>query len=105
MIHSLTLQWIFLFDDLGTNGFMAYLASRRDMEARHIKVSFDLGRTRLSFTVTQTESQEVIADADVVVNMIGKYYESGQPVAKDKFPVSYETNYSRRQRAHSPDSC
>jgi hypothetical protein len=31
------LQWIFLFDGhLGTNGFMAYLASRGDdMESRH----------------------------------------------------------------------
>jgi NADH dehydrogenase (ubiquinone) 1 alpha subcomplex subunit 9 len=77
---------------------MAYLANRGDdMEMRHIKVSFDLGRTRfVFFSPRDRESiKEVIADADVVVNMIGKYYESGQPVAKDKFPyVSYETNYS-----------
>ena len=77
---------------------MAYLANRGDdMEMRHLKPNFDLGRTRFVFySPRDRESiQEVIADADVVVNLIGKYYESGQPVQTDKFPfVSYRTNYS-----------
>jgi NADH dehydrogenase (ubiquinone) 1 alpha subcomplex subunit 9 len=77
---------------------MAYLANRGDdMEMRHIKVSFDLGRTRfVFFSPRDRESiKEVIADADIVVNMIGKYYESGQPVQTEKFPyLGYETNYS-----------
>jgi NADH dehydrogenase (ubiquinone) 1 alpha subcomplex subunit 9 len=82
----------------GTNGYMAYLANRGDdMEMRHIKVSFDLGRTRFVFySPRDRESiKEVIADADIVVNMVGKYYESGQPVQTKKFPyINYETNYS-----------
>lgn len=67
------------------------------MEMRHIRLSFDLGRTRFCFySPRDRESiKEVIGDADVVVNMIGKYYESGQPVQTAKFPyVNYATNYS-----------
>ena len=77
---------------------MAYLANRGDdMEMRHLKISFELGRSRFVFySPRDRESiKEVIADADVVVNMIGKYYESGQPVQVDRFPyISYRTNYS-----------
>lgn len=84
--------------ELGTNGYMGYFANRGDdMEMRHCKLSFDLGRTRFVFySPRDRESiKEVIADADVVVNMIGKYYESGQPYQIDKFPyVSYRKNYS-----------
>jgi NADH dehydrogenase (ubiquinone) 1 alpha subcomplex subunit 9 len=82
----------------GANGFTAYLANRGDdMEMRDIKVSFDLGRTRFVFySPRDVDSvREVIADADVVVNMIGKYYESAQPVQTKKFPyIGYQTNYS-----------
>jgi len=77
---------------------MTYLANRGDdMEMRHLKVNYDLGRTRFVFySPRDTESiKEVIADADVVVNLIGKYYESGQPVQTSNFPfVTYRTNYS-----------
>lgn len=77
---------------------MAYLANRGDdMEMRDRKVSFDLGRLRnVFFSPRDHDSiREVIADADVVVNLIGKYYESGQPVQIPKFPyLSYEINYS-----------
>lgn len=77
---------------------MAYLANRGDdMEMRHLKVQFDLGRSRTIFYSPRDidSVKEVIADADVVVNMIGKYYESGQPVQTPKFPyVGYQTNYS-----------
>lgn len=39
--------------------------------------------------------REVIADADIVINMIGKYYESKAPYQTDKFPyIGYKTNYS-----------
>ena len=83
---------------LGSNGYMTYLANRGDdMEMRDIKLNFDLGRSRFVFySPRDRESiKEVIADADVVVNLIGKYYESGQPVQTDKFPyVKYRTNYS-----------
>ena len=77
---------------------MTYLANRGDdMEMRHLKINFDLGRSRFVFYSPRDRDsiKEVIADADVVVNMIGKYYESGQPVQTDKFPfVKYRTNYS-----------
>lgn len=67
------------------------------MEMRHCKVPFDLGRTRFVFYSPRDKDsiREVIADADVVVNMVGKYYETGQPVQVDSFPyISYQTNYS-----------
>jgi NADH dehydrogenase (ubiquinone) 1 alpha subcomplex subunit 9 len=82
----------------GANGYMAYLGNRGDeMEMRHIRLSFDLGRTRfVCYSPRDRESiKDVIADADVVVNMVGKYYESGQPVQTEKFPyVGWQTNYS-----------
>lgn len=77
---------------------MAYVANRGDdLELRHLKTQFELGRLRYVFySPRDVDSvREVIADADVVVNMIGKYYESGQPVQIPKFPyVSYQINYS-----------
>jgi len=77
---------------------MAYLANRGDdMEMRHLKVNFDLGRTRFVFYSPRDKDsiREVIADADVVVNLIGKYYETGQPIQTSKFPyIGYQTNYS-----------
>lgn len=77
---------------------MAYLANRGDdMEMRHLKVNFDLGRSRFVFySPRDVDSiKEVIADADIVVNLIGKYYETGQPVQTDSFPyVKWRTNYS-----------
>ena len=83
---------------LGANGYVAYIANRGDdMEMRDLKVSFDLGRTRFVFYSPRDidSVKEVIADADVVVNMIGKYYETGQPVTTDSFPfVGFKTNYS-----------
>jgi NADH dehydrogenase (ubiquinone) 1 alpha subcomplex subunit 9 len=66
---------------------------------RHLKVPFDLGRTRFVFYSPRDRDsiREVIADADIVVNMIGKYYESGQPCQVDKFPyIGYKSNYTFR---------
>lgn len=77
---------------------MAYLANRGDdLEMRHCGVPFELGRSRFVFYSPRDKEsiKEVIADADIVVNMIGKHYESGQPVQTNKFPyVGYKTNYS-----------
>ena len=67
------------------------------MEMRHLKTQFDLGRTRFVFySPRDRESmKEVIADADIVINMIGKYYESKAPYQTKTFPyVGYKTNYS-----------
>lgn len=83
---------------VGSNGYMTYLANRGDdMEMRHLKLNFELGRSRFVFYSPRDRDsiKEVIADADVVVNMIGKYYESKQAIQTDKFPyVSYRINYS-----------
>ena len=94
-----TFSFILLITFLeGANGYTAYLANRGDdMEMRHCKVPFDLGRTRFVFYSPRDMDsvREVIADADVVVNMVGKYYETGQPYQTSSFPyVSYKTNYS-----------
>lgn len=88
----------YLCAHLGANGFRVYLGNRGDdHEMRDLKTQFDLGRTRMVFySPRDIESvKEVIADADVVVNLIGKYYETGQPVTKSSFPyLGYQTNYS-----------
>eukprot|EP00522_Entomoneis_paludosa_P015354 CAMPEP_0172440842 /NCGR_PEP_ID=MMETSP1065-20121228/1455_1 /TAXON_ID=265537 /ORGANISM="Amphiprora paludosa, Strain CCMP125" /LENGTH=376 /DNA_ID=CAMNT_0013189911 /DNA_START=114 /DNA_END=1244 /DNA_ORIENTATION=+ len=84
--------------ELGHNGFMAYFANRGDdLEMRHLKLPFDLGKTRFVFYEPRDEDsiREVIADADIVVNMIGKYYESYYPYETKSFPyVGYKKNYS-----------
>lgn len=58
---------------------------------------FDLGRTRfVYYSPRDVDSmREVIGDADIVINMIGKYYESKAPYQAKSFPyVGYKTNYS-----------
>eukprot|EP00527_Entomoneis_sp_CCMP2396_P009150 CAMPEP_0198137218 /NCGR_PEP_ID=MMETSP1443-20131203/741_1 /TAXON_ID=186043 /ORGANISM="Entomoneis sp., Strain CCMP2396" /LENGTH=395 /DNA_ID=CAMNT_0043798579 /DNA_START=94 /DNA_END=1281 /DNA_ORIENTATION=- len=84
--------------ELGANGFMAYFANRGDdMEMRHLKLAFDLGKTRFVFYEARDEDsmREVISDADVVVNLVGKYYESAFPYQTKSFPyIGYKTNYT-----------
>lgn len=84
--------------ELGGNGFMAYLGNRGDeLEMRHLKPMFDLGRSRFVFYSARDidSMRDVIADADVVINLIGKFYETFQPVQIDKFPyVGTQTNYT-----------
>jgi len=86
--------------ELGNHGFMAYFANRGDdMEMRFLKPMFDLGRSRYVFYSPRDRDsiKEVIADADVVVNMIGKYWETWQPVQTDKFPyIGTKMNYTYR---------
>ena len=77
---------------------MGYLGNRGDeMEMRHIKPMFDLGRVRFVFYSPRDidSMRDVIADADVVINMIGKFYETFQPIQIDKFPyIGSQTNYT-----------
>jgi len=64
---------------------------------RHLNPMFDLGRLRKVFYSSRDRDSmaEVIADADVVVNLIGKYYETKVLADKKTFPyVEYKTNYS-----------
>lgn len=84
--------------ELGSNGYMAYLGNRGDeLEMRHLKPMFELGRTRFVFYSPRDidSMKEVIADADVVINMIGKFYETFQPIQVEKFPyVGTQVNYT-----------
>lgn len=92
---------ILLCDAVGSNGVLAYLGNRGDdLEMRHIKTMFDLGRTKFVFYSTHDvdSMREVIGDADVVINLIGKYYETKRPVQTDKFPyIKIQTNFTYRQ--------
>jgi len=77
---------------------LGFLGNRGcDMEMRELKTQFDLGRTRFVFYSPRDRDsmKEVIADADVVVNMMGKYFESGQLIQTEKFPyLGVQTNFS-----------
>jgi len=58
---------------------------------------FDLGHTRfVYYSPRDVDSmKEVIADADVVINLISKPYESTQPIQTSEFPyIGFKTNYS-----------
>jgi NADH dehydrogenase (ubiquinone) 1 alpha subcomplex subunit 9 len=74
---------------------LAYLGNRGDeLEMRHIKTMFDLGRTKFVFYSTHDvdSMREVIGDADIVINLIGKYYETKRLVQSDKFPSYLPAN-------------
>lgn len=83
---------------LGTNGFMTYIGNRGDdLEMRFLKPMFELGRSRFTFYSPRDRDSmaEVIADADIVINCIGKYYETKALADKPGFPfVEYKTNYT-----------
>lgn len=83
---------------LGKNGAFGYIGNRGDeAEHRDIKPMFDLGHTRFVYYSPRDldSMREVIADADVVINLISKRYESHQPIQTDKFPyVGFKRNYS-----------
>jgi NADH dehydrogenase (ubiquinone) 1 alpha subcomplex subunit 9 len=82
----------------GKNGAFAYIGNRGDeAEHRDIKPMFDLGHTRFVFYSPRDvdSMREVIADADIVINLISKHYESHQPIQVDKFPyIGFQKNYS-----------
>ncbi len=87
-----------IFIRIGKNGAYAYVANRGDeAEHRDIKPMFDLGHTRFVFYSPKDvdSMREVIADADVVINLISKPYESHQPIQVEKFPyIGFQKNYS-----------
>ena len=64
---------------------------------RFLKPMFELGRSRFTFYSPRDRASmaEVIADADLVINMVGKYYETKHLIETPSFPyVSYEVNTS-----------
>jgi NADH dehydrogenase (ubiquinone) 1 alpha subcomplex subunit 9 len=82
----------------GKNGAYAYIGNRGDeAEHRDIKPMFDLGHTRfVYYSARDVDSmREVIADADIVINLISKQYETHQPIQTDKFPyIGMQRNFS-----------
>ena len=82
----------------GATGVKTYVGNRGDeFEMRYLNPMFDLGRLRKVFYSSRDRASmaEVIADADVVVNLIGKYYETKKLADKKTFPyLEYKTNFS-----------
>jgi len=87
----------------GTNAVKTYVGNRGDeFEMRYLNTMFDLGRLRKVFYSSRDRESmaNVIADADVVVNLIGKYYETSNLTTIDKFPyIKKQINFSF-QEAH-----
>jgi len=88
----------YVCSNLGSIGTKTYIGNRGDeFELRHLRPMFDLGRSRQVFYSSRDRDSmaEVIADADVVINLIGKRYETKHLTTKDSFPgIAYKTNYS-----------
>lgn len=88
----------YVCSELGQVGTKTYMPNRGcELEMRHLKPFFDLGRAWYpEYSPRDKESiYQAIGDADVVVNLVGKYYETKTIKQTSSFPyVSYETNYS-----------
>ena len=88
-------------NDKGTNGFMTYIGNRGDdLEMRFLKPMFELGRSRIEFYSPRDRDSiaQVIADADVAINCIGKYYETKALSDKPSIPyVEYKKNYTFKE--------
>lgn len=83
---------------LGTNGVLTYIGSREDEFAyRHLRTMFELGRAKYSFYSSRDKQSmaDVISDADVVINMVGKYYDTKALEDTDTFPfLNYKVSTS-----------
>mmetsp|Transcript_32446 Transcript_32446/g.62082 ORF Transcript_32446/g.62082 Transcript_32446/m.62082 type:complete len:420 (-) Transcript_32446:258-1517(-) len=83
---------------LGSNGVLTYIGSRGDeFEYRHLRTIFELGRAKYQFYSSRDRQSmaDLIADADVVVNLVGKYYDTKALEDTDKFPyLHYKVNTS-----------
>jgi len=78
----------YVTNEFGQVGSVGYIANRGcEMETRHLKPMFDLGNAAFYLYSPRDEESvsEIIEDADVVVNMIGKRYET-----KHVFPTNSE---------------
>mmetsp|Transcript_7196 Transcript_7196/g.10310 ORF Transcript_7196/g.10310 Transcript_7196/m.10310 type:complete len:319 (+) Transcript_7196:476-1432(+) len=80
---------------------MTYIGGRGDdMEMRFLRPMFELGRSKFSFYSPRDRDSmsEVIADADVVINLIGKYYETKALADTPKFPYfEYKKNFTYKE--------
>ena len=70
------------------------------MELRFLKPMFELGRSCFSFYSHRERhsSANVISNADIVINMVGKYYKTKALTDSPKLLfVSYDVNYTHRE--------
>jgi len=88
----------YVCSNLGEVGVMTYIGNRGDGDAyRHLRPMFDLGRSRQVFYSPRDRDSiaEVIADADLVINLIGKAHETTTFDDKEGFPyITVKTNFS-----------
>ena len=88
----------YVCSNLGEVGTKTYIGNRGDGdEYRHLRPMFDLGRSRQVFYSPRDRDSmaQVIADADVVINLIGKSYETMTAADTKSFPyIKFHTNYS-----------
>ena len=84
----------------GSNGVLTYIGSREDEFAyRHLRTMFELGRARFQFYSSRAKDRQsmadLIADADIVINLIGKYYDTKALEDIPKFPyLNYKVSTS-----------
>jgi uncharacterized protein YbjT (DUF2867 family) len=83
---------------LGSNGTLTYIGTRGDEFAyRHLRPHHELGRAKFSYYSSRDKQSmaDIIADADIVINLIGKYYDTKALTNVDQFPyLKYEVSTS-----------
>jgi len=87
---------------LGSNGVMTYIGNRGDeFSYRHLRTMFELGRAKYVYYSSRDNAQDrqsmadVIADADIVINLVGKYYDTKALEDTKKFPfLNYKISTS-----------
>jgi len=84
--------------ELGSNDVTTYIGNRGDeFEMRYLKTSYDLGRLKFEFYSPRdvNSMRAVISDADIVINLIAKGYDTKALAPSEKFPyLKLKTNYS-----------
>jgi len=83
---------------IGANGVLTYIGSREDEFAyRHLRTQFELGRSKFKFYSSRDRQSmvDLIADADIVINLIGKHYDTRALEDSPTFPyVNYKIQTS-----------
>jgi len=82
----------------GSNGTLTYIGTRGDEFAyRHLRPHHELGRAKFSYYSSRDKQSmaDIIADADIVINLIGKYYDTKALENTDSFPfLNYKVSTS-----------
>jgi len=83
---------------LGSNGTLTYIGTRGDEFAyRHLRPHYELGRAKFSYYSSRDKQSmaDIIADADIVINLIGKYYDTKALEDTTTFPyLNYKVSTS-----------